>query len=30
MSLNEWMSWQEFVNQFQGVMIGITFLIAVF
>lgn len=30
MSLDEWMSWQEFVNQFQGVMIGITLLIAVF
>lgn len=29
MSLDEWMSWQEYVNQIQGVMIGITLLIAV-
>lgn len=29
MSLDEWMSWQEYVNKFQAIMIGITFLIAV-
>lgn len=30
MSLDEWMSWQEYVNKVQAIMIGITLLIAVF
>lgn len=30
MSLDEWMLWQEYVEKFQAVMIGIVLLIAVF